>query len=704
MSQRYPHVFSPIRLGPVEVPNRLCFSPHGVMQSLQASDEFLWYFEERAAGGVGLLIHSTAEGPLLSPGVRLPHMDEAVPAFARVADAVHAHGSRIFAQISYWLNAPGFWGGNSPMRPWLAPSPMGHFAQSSGGRAMSHEDIRSMIRAFAAGAANLRRAGYDGIQLHLTHGMLVETFLSSHWNRRTDEYGGSVENRLRFAYELLDAVRDAAGPGMAVGVRFNCDEMLPDGFDESGAREILEMLCRDRPIDFVDLDAAVEPERMERVIPPQQLPKFVYESAVQAVRGAAGSVPVLAALGRVTSVAEAERALAEGVCDMAGIARGLVAEPNLLKHARDGEEELSRTCTSCNYCAQQLMRGQGFACAINPATMRERRWSPRVTPAAPRRRRVVVVGAGPAGLEASRVAATRGHDVVILERARELGGQYRLWAALPGRSALAGTIGWYETQLARLGVDIRLGHEAGAADVLALEPDCVVLATGARYAPAGESGFAYAPIPGADQPFVFTPEQILGEGARPQGRILVLDDEGLNTGVGIAELLAGEGAAVEIVTRWPQVAHNLAATLEQQAILPALRDLGVSFRPQTYVRSIGAKEVALYDVVTQRDDPPVGIDAVVLCTLRMPRATLADALEGRVNQVFPIGDALSSRDHGAAFYEGALFAHMIGEPGAPRTFTEAYHLADPMFPAAGNAPADLPPPETGREPLRTTRA
>ena len=289
----YPRVFTPIRLGPVEIPNRLYFSPHGVMQSLMVSDEFLWYFAERAAGGVGLLVHSTAEGAAPGPGVRLPHMDEAIPAFARVADVVHGHGSRIFAQISYWLNAPGFWGANSPLRPWLAPSQLGHFMHSSVGRAMSHEDIRSMIRVFAAGVANLRRAGYDGVELHLTHGMLVETFLSAHWNRRTDEYGGTTQKRLRFARELLEAARDAAGPEMAVGVRFNCDEMLPDGFDERGAREILEAICGDRLVDFVDLDAAVEPERMDRVIPPHHLPKFVYEPSVRAVRVAAGTVPVL---------------------------------------------------------------------------------------------------------------------------------------------------------------------------------------------------------------------------------------------------------------------------------------------------------------------------------------------------------------------------------------------------------------------------
>jgi 2,4-dienoyl-CoA reductase-like NADH-dependent reductase (Old Yellow Enzyme family) len=693
---QYPHVFSPFRLGPVEIPNRVYFSPHGVIQSLMVSDEFLWYFDERAAGGVGLLIHSTAEGAQPGPGVLLPHDDAATPAFARVADAVHGHGSRLFAQISYWLNAPGIWGANAPLRPWLAPSQLGHFMHSSVGRAMTHEDISWMIRKFAGGVANLRRAGYDGVQLHFTHGMLVETFMSEHWNRRTDEYGGSPENRLRFPRELLEAVREAAGPDMALGIRFNCDEQLPDGFDEAGSREILSALCRDGLIDFVDLDTAVEPEQMELVIPSHHLPKFLYEPTVRAVRSAAGSIPVLSALGRITTVAEAERALAEGVCDMVGIARGLVAEPNLLRHARDGQEERSRACTGCNYCAQQLFRGQGFACAINPATMRERRWSPRVAPPAPTPSRVVVVGGGPAGLEGARVAAERGHDVVLLERSSELGGQYRLWGRLPGRAIMATTIPWYARELARLGVDVRLEQEATADDVLALAPDAVLVATGSQYASNGESGFIPAPIAGAAQPFVYTPEQILHDGVRPRGRVIILDDEGLNAGVGIAELLAGEGASVEIVTRWPHVAHNLGESLEQRSILPNIRRLGVTFRPLTYVRSIGAGgELTLYDVSTKSGDTQVHCDGLVLCTLRMPRSEIAEALDGRVDQLFPIGDALGSRDHATAFYEAALFARMIGEPDAPRTFTEAYHQSDPVFPREADtvaAPGTPPKP------------
>lgn len=683
----YSHVFTAIRLGPVEVANRLYFAPHGIPQSLAVSDDFAYYCAERAAGGVGLVVHSTAAGAPPAPELQLPHQDAALPSFARTAELVHEHGAMIFAQVSYWLGAPGRWETYGPVRPWLSPSLHGHYAQSSAGHEMSRKDVRGIIRQFARGAANLRRAGYDGIEMHATHGMLVETFLSPFWNRRTDEYGGNFENRLRFARELLEAVRTAAGEQMAVGLRLNCDEMLPGGYDRSGARAILRALCADRLVDFVDLDAAVEPDQAPLVVPSYQLPKFTYEQSVRDVRDAAGRVPVLSALGRVNSVQDAERALADGSCDLVGCARGLIAEPNLLVHARAGSEHRSRACTSCNYCLQQTSRGMGMTCAINPATMRERRWSPRMAGTAPVRRRVVVIGGGPAGLEASRMAAQRGHEVTLLERTDALGGQYRMWAKLPGREIVATAIEFYERELPCLGVDVRLGSEASATDVVALGAEAVVVCTGAEYSPDGVSGFSPQPIPGAEQPFVYTPEQILAADHLQRGRVLVLDDEGLNTAVGIAELLARRGAHVELVTRWLHIAHNLADTNELPAITTDLLACGVTLRPRTFVRKISRGEVVIYDVLTDVDQTLADIDSVVLCTLRLPRAELHHELDGAVDQLFVAGDASGTRDHAAAFYEGALFAHMIGQPGAPRNFTEAYYDYAPAAPHPAAPPS-----------------
>jgi 2,4-dienoyl-CoA reductase-like NADH-dependent reductase (Old Yellow Enzyme family) len=661
----------------VEIANRLYFSAHATVQSWAVSDDYAYYLAERAAGGVGMIVHSTSVTSMAAPGLQATQVDTSIPSLAKTADLVHDRGARLFGQLSYIWATPLPWEFNAPSRPWLAPSVHGGFGTFAVSHAMRNGDIKAVVDLFKRGTTNLRVAGYDGIEVHLTHGSLTENFVSPYWNRRTDEYGGPLENRLRLIREILGTVREAMGPDMALGIRLNCDEMLPGGYDQAQAREILKELVSDRVLDFVDLDVGVEPHQFTIGIPNYQLPKHLYESYVRAVREGAGSVPVLAAISRVTKVSEAERALTEQSCDMVGVARGLIAEPYLVKNTLEGNEERNRTCIACNHCVAMLWRGTGFGCAINPTTARERRWGRDATQRATKRTSVAVVGGGPAGLEAARIAAVRGHDVTLFERENRLGGQYRLWSSLPGRENFYDAIAFYGPELERLGVDVRLGADASAGDVLECGAEAVVLATGARYAADGESGFVPLPIPGADQSWVHTPEQIIEDGVRPKGKVLVLDDEGLNTGVGVAEIVAADGNSVEFVTRWLHVAHNLFETLELPLIVAKLSNLGATLRPQTYVREIGRNDVTIYNVLTNIEEVIVGIDAVVLCTMRKPQGTkLLDELEGKVDQLFIVGDASGPRDHVTAFYEGAFFARMIGEPGAPRSFTDAYFATD----------------------------
>jgi thioredoxin reductase len=346
-----------------------------------------------------------------------------------------------------------------------------------------------------------------------------------------------------------------------------------------------------------------------------------------------------------------------------------MAEPNLVRHAREGRESESRTCTSCNICMSGGARGY-FSCAINPATGRERRWgSATVTPAASSSR-VVVAGGGVAGLEAARVAALRGHRVLVLEKSGRLGGQVDLWSRLPGREIFATTPEWYGRELRRLGVEVRTGVEATAETVLAERPDAVVVATGGRYLRTGESGFMEHEIPGWDRDFVYTPEQVIEEGVRPTGKVLILDEEGFNTGAGLAELLAEGGASVELVTRWLQPVHNMMGTLEFAIELPRLKNLGVQFRTMTYLHEIRDHEVVVFDVFTNINTRIEDVSAVVMATSRRPRTALGKELEGRIAQVFTIGDALAPRGLAEAIYEGQRYGRLIGEPGAPADFTD----------------------------------
>ncbi len=660
----------PIQIGPVTVPNRIYFSPHGNPLSAGGapSDDFAWYYAERAAGGVGLVIQSLPAFPA-QVGRQCPFDAETIPSFAAVAELVHEHGTKIFGQLQSWWGSAGTWESLSPARPAVGPSANQRFDHYSVTHELSVSEIEGLIGAFAQSARHLREAGYDGVELHASHGIIAEQFLSPYWNHRDDEYGGSLDNRLRFLLELIDEVRKAIGPEMALGMRFNADEMLPGGWGQPGAREILERV--DGLLDFVDLDVAVEPNQFPLGMPNYQVPKFSNEGFSAGVRAATSAV-VLCAIGRATSVADAERAIQAGSTDLVGMARGLIAEPRLVANTVEGKEWANRTCIACNHCMDVVQAGS-FGCAINPATARERRWGADRITASTAPGRTVVVGGGPAGLEAARMAAVRGNDVVLLDGNDQLGGQYLLWSSLPGREGYMDAIAWYERQLPELGVDVRLGTRASADDVLALDPATVIVATGSVYDGSGETGFVAQPIPQSGGAKVCTPEQIITGERKLSGRVLVLDDEGLNTGVGVAEVLARAGCEVEYVTRWLHVAAHLFGTFELPLIIPQLKHLGVTLSPQTYVKAVNGRRVTVYDVFTNREQVRDDVDAVVFVTMRKPIDDLARQLEGKVDQLFTIGDALAPRGHAEAYYEGGYFGRLIGDADAPKTFSQAFY-------------------------------
>jgi 2,4-dienoyl-CoA reductase-like NADH-dependent reductase (Old Yellow Enzyme family) len=672
MSDRYAHVFQRIRIGPVDVANRFYFAPHGVPLNVGAhpSDDCVAYYAERAAGGCGLVMHSL-HAFAVTPRMATPHPEETIPSFSAVANAVHEHGTKIFGQLHFHWGVGDSWQPMSPATPSPGASARQLFDSFQVTHALDAEDIAGCVNAFRQSADHLRRAGYDGVEVHCTHGALAEHFLSPYFNGRIDEYGGSLENRMRFLVECLRAAREGAGDELAVGVRFNCDEMLPEGLTPGDSREVLARLVTGGLIDFADLDVAVEPNQLALGMPSYFIAPRLYEDFVKAVREAAGPVPVLSSLARVTALADAERVLAAGTVDLVGAARGLIAEPELVKNAREGREERNRTCVACNWCLGSAWSQGG--CLLNPATGKERFWGVHTFSPATRPSKVVIAGGGPGGLEAARVAAQRGHAVVLLERRAVVGGQLNLWARLPGRDVFATAPDWWARELDRLGVDVRTNVTATAELVLAEQPDAVIVATGGRYAADGESGFLARAIPGFERDFVFAPEQILEEGIRPVGRVVVLDDEGLNTGPGIAQLLADGGAAVELLTRHPQPAlWNLPWTTEFASAIPLLRNAGVKLTTQMYVKAIGDHELTLHDVFTNEERTLTRVDAVVLVTMRRSVGELARELAGKVGQLFSIGDALAPRMLAAATDEGQRFARMVGEPDAPRTFAEAY--------------------------------
>jgi 2,4-dienoyl-CoA reductase-like NADH-dependent reductase (Old Yellow Enzyme family) len=695
MHPKYPRVFDPIKIGPVELRNRFYSSPHGMPMAIggKPTDDYLHYNLARAKGGVGLLMSSLTI-PDRSRGAQpSPEPAENVEAFRAVVDAVHGAGAKIFGEPFYQWCAPGTWHPFTPQAPMFSPS-ISQFRfldRRASTREISTREIKEILAALRRAVTNLRAAGYDGIMVHASHGTLVEQFLSPYYNRRTDEYGGSLDNRMRFLIQQLETVRELAEGKMAVGMRLNCDELFDGGNHTKDAYQILKKITDAGLIDFVDLDIAVEPDQFHLGMPPVFAKPHLYRPYVEAVRGAAGKVPVLSVLGRMTSIADAEAALTSGVCDLVGAARALIAEPDLVNNAFNGKENRSRTCIACNSCMSAMFEG-AHGCAINPSSYRERFWGPQSFTPAAKRSKVVIVGAGPGGLEAARVATLRGHDVVMFEARDKVGGAFALWAKLPGREFYQKALDWWESELKQLGVKLCLGTTATAESVLAEKPDAVIIATGAHYCKAGHSNFIDTDIPGHDQSIVCMPEDILLGKVRPTGKVIVLDAEGTHGGAGIAETLARAGCDVELLTPYlSPMGARLTDTQDAHFIIKRLHDVGVKLSPMTYIKRIGGNEVTVYNVHSDQERVVTGVNAVVLSTGRVPVNALERDLDGKVAQLFTIGDALAARQWSAATFEGQRFARFIGEPNAPISIDDIYFSPDDL--TFVPFPADVPRPQ-----------
>lgn len=687
---KYPHVFSPTKIGPVDLPNRYYFSPHGLPLTVGCapSNDLVSYCVERVRhGGCGLVILSCTaheRGRHFQP---CPYPAETVPAFQALADAVHEAGGKIFAQIWYHWLSTGHWQPMAPAAPAFGPS-VSQFA-FGGGSGASHaatrEEIHLMNGAHRQSVRHLREAGFDGVEIHASHSGMIEQFLSPYFNRRTDDYGGSFENRIRLLVETLTAAREEAGAAMAVGMRLNCDELVTGGYDTSEATKILAEVCDRGLIDFADLDVAMEPLQLEYGMPTGFVKEHVYAPFVEQVRKAAADVPVLSVLGRITRMADAEAALASGLCDLVGSTRELLAEPAFVRHARNGTDELGRTCIACNWCLGGMSDG-AFGCTINPASYRERLWGEQAFDFAPSSRRVVIVGGGPGGLEAARVAAMRGHAVTLLEQRPVLGGALALWAKLPGREHYGSAIDWWARELERLNVDVHLGGQADAARVLSFDPHAVVIATGARFCGTGRSGSVDRDILGYDRAHVWSPEDIISGRVQGKGKVVVLDGEGTHASSGVAELMARSGGDVTMVSfNYAPYSNRLLFSFEGIGVARRMAEAGVRFVGGTWVDEIKERSIVLYDVAGGRRWEIEEVDAVVLATGRISNADIATELEGKVSQRFVIGDALGVRPWATATYEAHKFARLIGERDAPSTTGQAFFRSDD--PAIYPAPA-----------------
>ena len=616
-------------IGGLSIKNRIVQPPMGtgLMLNGKVTEREVAFQEERARGGAGLIITGAAfVHPTTSFPVRIivEAYDEAgIEMLRRRVDAVQRHGARIFGQIAHLgREQPG---GLTEAIP-LAPSPIPSPRDPGVPHEMSAADIRMIVDGFGTSAENFKAAGYDGIEIHGGHGYLVAQFMSPASNLRTDGYrGDTIEGRIRFLRELVEEIRARCGADYPLGVRFSGDEETPDGMTIDDTRGLVQALQEVAPVDYLSITAGMRGAYVKDTSFAEGYAVPLATAVKQDV-----DVPVIAA-NRIRFPKLAEQVLASGQADFVAVGRGAIADPEWVTKAKEGRGDEIRPCIGivqdCRYAHGIL------SCAVNARAGREEEWGP------PRRasvsRRVVVAGAGPGGLEAARVAAEAGHDVVLYERDEVPGGQVRVAAAGPTRAELLDFVEYAEREVGRLGVDVRLGTPAAAQAVRADEPDLVVVATGARPLP---PDFSFD-----EEARVVTLWDLLGGkvGDIP-GRVLVLDDAGgFWHGVSAAEFAAGRGARVELVT--PGRGVGLAIPHESIAhVLRRLRQAGVVFRTLSTVSAVDGNRVSIADTVTGEQSETTA-DLVVVKTLLAAEDELVRELDGSGPALVAIGDAAAPR-------------------------------------------------------------
>ena len=651
---RYRHLFTPLRLGPVTVQNRIVFSAHLTNYAADGlpTEQHAAYYAARAAGGAGLIIteeHSTHRTDW--PYEKLIHgfNPAVVDGYRRITDAVHAHDVPILAQINH--NGGQASGLYSRLPVW-APSPVPDPLFREVPKAVEPHEIREIIDGYALVADHCMAGGFDGIELQCSHSSIVRGFLSPATNRRDDHYGGSLHNRARLLLEIVDAVRDAIGGDRALGVRICGDELIEGGTGIEEAVEVARLVDATGQVDYINTSIGVATATLYMIEASMQVPPGYALFIPSAIREAVG-VPVVG-VGRFKDPLQADRALAEGLCDLVGVVRGQIADPDFAIKARSGHATDIRTCLSCNQeCVGRMGLNRWLGCIENPRTGREST----MLPFPEKRSKVVVVGGGPGGLQAAVTAAERGHRVVLFERNDCLGGQALVAATVPSRAEFFDIARNLIVAARREGVDLRTGTEATAEAVRAERPDAVVVATGARPARPWWAG---------DHRRVVDVRDVLEGRVHPWGRVVIVDELGFHQATSTAELLADRGCEVEIVTNGMVVAQDLGITLD-------LETWNVKAHAKGITQSVDLVPMGVADADADAEgqegggDGPVvltlqhhptgtdrhrGCDWVVCAVHQQPEDALWRELRAAPFPVHRVGDCLSPRRAHAAIVEG----------------------------------------------------
>jgi 2,4-dienoyl-CoA reductase-like NADH-dependent reductase (Old Yellow Enzyme family) len=664
----YPNLFSEWSIRSTPIANRVVFAPtcptwvadpyEGIF-----TDQAVAYYEERARGGCGLIIigGTIIHAEALYSEFNFPGLwkDDQVEGLARVAEAVHRHGCKLACQLlhpglrampvlkkdpAYDFDAEWYM---------VAPSqvPPGEYPNAPMPKELEEHEIQELLVAYADAARRAIAAGLDGVEYHMSHGYLPWQFLSPLYNHRSDQWGGSYENRMRFPVESMRRVREAIGDEAFLGYRINSTSFWPGDLELDDVKRVVQDLEREVDLDYVNLSAGVHHSYIHTPMTYEPGWERGYTKAIKEV----STKPVLL-VGRITQPGIAEEILAAGEADAILLARQLFADPDWAVKARDGKEEDIRRCVAANYCWRSVIRGGRVQCVYNAEVGRERTWGHGTLTPVAQPKKVVVIGGGPAGLEYARVAAARGHDVVVLEREAETGGHVRKHATLPGRKEYAQIGVWLLRQAKGNGADVRTRagvDEDGLEALLEAErPDHIVVATGSRYREDGWQGQTAAPLAGAETGNCVSWDRVATGEVTPSGAVLVVDDLQDANGPLTAVKLADAGLAVRLVTRWPMVGMETIPEVYYLWIAEQLHRSDVEVVTDHFVKRIDGASVELLNVYVPDRVRVVEADWIVMSTGRQSLNELYHRLRERSQSVEMIGDAVAPRGTYEAVFEG----------------------------------------------------
>ena len=656
----YPNLLSPIKIGNLEIRNRIVSSAYqtNLGEHYRPTDRMIAYHAERARGGIGLII---LEGIRSHPTTRPARYNliawdrSAIPSYRVLVNAVHEHGAKVFAQLLHLGRAANpmetrlpLWSASEISAPTvfgLNPSVQTH--------SMTLPEIRELCESYARGAANMIEAGFDGIEVHAGHGYLIQQFLSPLTNLRSDEYGGDLRNRARVALEVVDAVRTEIGPDTVFGVRISADELIPGGLTLSDTTRIARWLEDTGQIDYVSVShSTTVPFAHARQVADMSFPPAPFVHFAEGIKNALAHLPVFTVC-RIIDPDIAESIIADGKADLVCMARAHIAEPHIALKLAEGRAADIRQCIGCNQgCAGRINAAQTVGCLINAEAGRELELGSIGIASKPRT--VAVVGGGPAGLEAARVAALRGHRVTLFEQSDRLGGQINTLVRAPHRGEFGKIVDWLVRQLDQLGVRVVLNTTADAHRVRKEEPDVVIVATGSEPARLDLAGIESSRIE------VLSCDDVLLGRAEGTSVVVLLDEDGHHKSASTAEYLAGAGAVVHLVTR----AEYAAAEITSVSRTPALERLaaaGVIVQTESWFQEARGSTVVLETFGSGDPVEIPNVDLVVTAVANRRRAGLAEDLADseEIPVVTMVGDCLAPRRALEALHEGHLAARYL---------------------------------------------